>query len=156
MNYLNLPTNGAKAGTGPYYTDSVNPTTYEVVMKANPNYWGGPKNWSGPPISVSIKTLDLVYIPDLGTRLLDAKAGKATTIGVSSSDIYSVADRDQWLSNGKLVSVVPGLTLDGPYPTFTTSWFNFITNVTDMQVTCASSNPLRTYDGDLPSVIPST
>jgi ABC-type transport system substrate-binding protein len=130
-NYLNLPTNGAKAGTGPYYTDSVNPTTYEVVMKANPNYWGGPKNWSGPPISVSIKTLDLVYIPDLGTRLLDAKAGKATTIGVSSSDIYSVADRDQWLSNGKLVSVVPGLTLDGPYPTFTTSWFNFITNVTD-------------------------
>jgi ABC-type transport system substrate-binding protein len=130
-NYLNLPTNGAKAGTGPYYIDSVNPTTYEVVMKANTNYWGGPKNWNGPPITVSIKTLDLVYVPDLSTRLLDAKAGKATAIGVSSADIYSVADRDQWLSNGKLVSVVPGLTLDGPYPTFTTGWFNFITNVTD-------------------------
>jgi ABC-type transport system substrate-binding protein len=130
-NYLNLPVNGAKAGTGPYYIDSVNPTTYEVVMKANTNYWGGPKNWSGPPISVSITTLDLTYVPDLAARLLDAKAGKATTIGVSSADIYTVADRNEWLSNGKLVSVVPGLVLDGPYPTFTTSWFNFITNVTD-------------------------
>lgn len=132
MNYLNLPTTGSKAGTGPYYIDSVNPTTYEVVMKANPNYWGGSKDWTGPPITVSIKTLDLVYVPELATRLLDAKAGKATAIGVSSADIYSVADRDQWLSNGKLVSVVPGLTIDGPYPQFVTSWFNFITNATDL------------------------
>jgi len=131
MNYLDLPKDGSKAGTGPYYIDSVNPTTYEIVMKANPNYWGGPKNWSGPPISVSIKTLDFLYVPDLSTRLLDAKAGKATAIGVSSSDIYSVADRDQWLTNGKLVSVVPGVTLYGPYPQFTTDWFNFLTNVTD-------------------------
>lgn len=131
MNYLNLPTQGSKAGTGPYYVESVNPTTYEIVMKANPDYWGGPKNWSGPPISVSIKTLDFVYVPDLSTRLLDAKAGKATAIGVSSADIYSVADRDQWLSNGKLVSVVPGLTIYGPFEQLVTSWFNFLTNVTD-------------------------
>jgi len=131
MNYLDLPKDGSKAGTGPYYIDSVNPTTYEIVMKANPTYWGGPKNWSGPPISVAIKTLDFVYVPDLSTRLLDAKAGKATAIGVSSSDIYSVADRDQWLTNGKLVSVVPGVTIYGPYPQFTTDWFNFLTNVTD-------------------------
>jgi len=131
MNYLNLPTQGSKAGTGPYYIESVNPTTYEIVMKANPNYWGGPKNWSGPPISVSIKTLDFVYVPDFSTRLLDAKAGKATAIGVSSADIYSIADRDQWLSNGKLISVVPGLTIYGPFPLLATDWFNFITNVTD-------------------------
>lgn len=131
MNYLDLPKDGSKAGTGPYYIDSVNPTTYEIVLKANPKYWGGPKNWSGPPISVSIKTIDYLYVPDLSTRLLDAKAGKATAIGVSASDIYSVADRDQWLTNGKLVSVVPGLTIYGPFPQFTTDWFNFLTNVTD-------------------------
>jgi ABC-type transport system substrate-binding protein len=131
MNYLDLPKDGSKAGTGPYYIDSVNPTTYEIVMKANPTYWGGPKNWSGPPISVSIKTIDYLYVPDLSTRLLDAKAGKATAIGVSASDIYSVADRDQWLTNGKLVSVVPGLTIYGPFPQFTSDWFNYLTNVTD-------------------------
>jgi len=130
-NYLNLPTSGSKAGTGPYYVDSVNPTTYAIVMKANANYWGGPKNWSGPPISVSIKTLDFLYVPDLSTRILDAKGGKATAISVSSADVYSVADRDQWLTNGKLVSIEPALTLYGPLPILETYWFSFITNVTD-------------------------
>ena len=131
MNYLNLPTTGSKAGTGPYYIDSVNPTTYEVVMKAADTYWGGPKAWTGPPITVGVKTLDFVYVPDLSTRLLDAKAGKATEIGVSAADIYSVADRTQWLSNGKLVSVIPGITLYGTYPQFVNTWYSFLTNVTD-------------------------
>jgi len=131
FNYLDLPTTGSKAGTGPYYIDSVNPTTYEVVMKANPNYWGGPSTWSGPPIKVAIKELDFLYVPDLATRLLDAKAGKATSIGVSSADIYSVADRTSWIQNGQLVSVVPGMKLEGPFPQFVTDWFNFLTNVTD-------------------------
>lgn len=131
MNYLDLPKDGSKAGTGPYYIDSVNPITDEIVMKANPNYWGGPKNWDGPPISVSIKTLDILYVPDLATRLLDIKAGKATAIGVSATDIYSVVDREQWLTNGKLVSVVPGVHIYGPFPQFVTGWFNFLTNVTD-------------------------
>jgi ABC-type transport system substrate-binding protein len=131
MNYLNLPVNGSKAGTGPYYIESVNPTTYQVVMKANPNYWGGPKSWNGPQINVAIKTLDFRYVPDLTTRILDARAGKATEIAVSSSDIYSVASRDQWLNNGTLVSIIPGVTLYGPYPQFSTDWFNFVTNATD-------------------------
>ena len=140
-NYLNLPTNGAKAGTGPYYIDSVNPTTYEVVMKAAPTYWGGPSNWSGPKISVSVKTLDFVYVPDLATRILDAKAGKASEIVVSAADIYSVADRDQWLSNGKLVSIIPGITLYGPYPQFETIWYSFLTNVTDATGTIRNFQP---------------
>jgi ABC-type oligopeptide transport system substrate-binding subunit len=130
-NYLNLPTTGSKAGTGPYYIDSVNPTTYEIVMKAAPSYWGGPKSWTGPPITASVKTLDFTYVPDLATRLLDLKAGKATRIDVAAADIYSVADRTQWLSNAKLVSVIPGATLDGGYPQFVTDWYSFLTNVTD-------------------------
>jgi ABC-type transport system substrate-binding protein len=130
-NYLDLSEQGSKAGTGPYYIDSVNPTTYEIVMKAAPSYWGGPSNWSGPPIKVAIKQLDFLYVPDLATRLLDAKGGKATAIAVSTTDIYSVADRNQWTENGKLVSTVPGLTLYGPFPQFVTDWYNFLTNVTD-------------------------
>jgi ABC-type transport system substrate-binding protein len=141
MNYLNLPEKGAKPGTGPYYIDSVNPTTYEVVLKANPDYWGGPDTWSGPPISVAIKTVDYRYVPDLSTRILDMKAGAASAIGVSSADIYSVADRDQWLTNGKLVSVIPGVTLYGPHVQPTTDWFNFITNVTDASGKVRSFQP---------------
>jgi ABC-type transport system substrate-binding protein len=139
MNYLNLPTKGSKAGTGPYYVESVDATTYEIVLKANANYWGGPKNWNGPPISLAMKTVDYLYVPDLATRILDIKAGKASAIQVSASDIYSVADRDQWLTNGKLISVMPGVTLYGPFPQFVTDWYNFITNVTD------TSGKLRTF-----------
>jgi len=131
MNYLNLPDKGAKAGTGPYYIDSVNPTTYELVLKANPTYWGGPKNWKGPAISMSLQTVDYLYVPDLSTRILDLKAGKATGIQVTSADIYSIADRDQWLNNGVLVSAVPGVTVYGPFLPTATTWFNFETNVTD-------------------------
>ncbi len=131
MNYLNLPKDGSKAGTGPYYIDSVNPTTYEIVMKANPSYWGGPKAWTGPAITASIKTLDFVYVPEVSTRLLDMKAGKASEIAVGAADIYSAVDRDQWLSNGKFVSVVPGLKVYGPYAQFVTDWYSYLTNVTD-------------------------
>jgi ABC-type oligopeptide transport system substrate-binding subunit len=59
------------------------------------------------------------------------KSGKASGIQVSAADLYSVADRDQWLSSGNLVSVIPGVTLYGPYPSVWTEWFNFCTNVTD-------------------------
>lgn len=131
MNYLNLPEQGAKAGTGPYYYDSVNPTTFEVVLKANPSYWGGPKGWKGPPISQSIQTVDYRYVPTLSARILDLKTGMASGIQVSSADIYTVADRDQWLKNANLVSVIPGATLYGPYPSIWTTWFSFQTNVTD-------------------------
>jgi len=131
MNYLDLSTQGAKAGTGPYYIDSVNPTTYEVVLKANSNYWGGSKNWNGPPISVSIKTVDYLYAPDLARRILDLRAGTASGIQLSSSDLFSVADRDQWINNGTLVSLMPGVTLYGPFPTLHTFFMAFETNVTD-------------------------
>src|SRR5208337_3795924 len=57
------------------------------------------------------------------------------------TDIYTVADRDQWLTNGKLVSVVPGLTLKGPYPSFVTDWYSFLTNVTDATGTVRKFQP---------------
>jgi ABC-type transport system substrate-binding protein len=139
MNYLNLPKDGSKAGTGPYYIDSVNPTTFEIVMKANPSYWGGPKTWTGPAITASIKTLDFTYVPESSTRLLDMKAGKTSEITYPAADIYSIVDRNQWLSNGKFVSVVPGLTVYGPYAQFVTDWYSFLENVTD------ASGHLRTF-----------
>jgi ABC-type transport system substrate-binding protein len=131
MNYLLLPTDGAKAGTGPYYIDSVNPTTYEIILKANPNYWGGPKEWSGPPITMGIKTVDYVYQPDFATRLLDLRSGKASGIQVSAADAYSVVDRDQWLTNNMLVSTIPGVTVYGPFPQLGVYYVGFATNVTD-------------------------
>ena len=131
MNYLNLPTNGEKAGTGPYYIDSVNPTTYEIVLKASSSFWGGPKEWTGPPIMVGIKTVDYVYQPDFATRMLDLRSGKASGIQISSADLYSAVDRDQWLKNNTLVSIIPGVTAYGPYPELGFYYVGFATNVTD-------------------------
>lgn len=128
---LNLPQSGAKAGTGPYYIDSVNPTTYQVVLKANPNYWGGPPGYAFGRITPRIGTIQILYVPDFTTRLLDLKAGKATTIGVSPSDIFSIVDRNVYTNTGKYVSVLPGVAFYGPYPYYNTGWLNFDTNVTD-------------------------
>lgn len=129
---LNLPEAGALAGTGPYIIQSVNPTTYEVVLKANSNYWGGPDGFQFGKIGKpKIQTIRFLTVKDFGSRLLDLKTGKATQIAVPASQIFAVVDRDKWLNEGKFVSVIPGVTVYGPYPTYTTDWINFLTNVTD-------------------------
>ncbi len=129
--YYNVPTSGWKMGTGPYYLASYDPTTYEVVLKVNTNYWGGPSNLQYPIGVPKIKEIDMRYVESFSTRLLDLKAGLVTGIGVSSSDVYSVIDRDTWLNNGTFKSLVPGVADHGPFTQFVSDWFNFITNVTD-------------------------
>jgi len=129
--YYNVPRDGWKMGTGPYYLDSFDPTTYRVVLKVNNNYWGGPNNFQYPIGVPKIKEIQFNYVESFSTRLLDLKAGKATGIDVSSADIYSVVDRDTWLNTGTFKSLVDGVTIHGPFPQFTTTWLNFISNVTD-------------------------
>ena len=46
------------AGTGPYEITYVNPTTYEVKLTANQNYWGGPPGVQFGPIHPTIQTID--------------------------------------------------------------------------------------------------
>ena len=128
---LNLPENGWKIGTGPYVLESVDPTTYDIVLKADPGYWGGPDKINLPPEGKTrIETIRYGYQPSFTTRLLNLKAGKVTAIGVAEADIFSVADRDEWIGNGVLKSIVQGVTVHGVFPTFNTWWFDFNTNVT--------------------------
>ena len=140
--YYNVPQNGWKMGTGPYYLDSYDPTTYKVVLKVNTNYWGGPTNFQYPIGVPKIKEIDFNYVESFSTRLIDMKAGRATGIGVSTADIYSVIDRDTWLNNGTFKSLINGVTVHGPIPQFTTSWFNFITNTTDLVGNFRSFQPM--------------
>jgi ABC-type transport system substrate-binding protein len=129
--YYNVPKDGWKIGTGPYYLDSYDPTTYKVVLKVNSNYWGGPSNFQYPIGIPKIKEIDFDYFESFSTRLLDLKAGKATGIQVSSADIYSVVDKDTWLKNATFQSLIPGVTVHGPFAQYVSDWFNFVTNVTD-------------------------
>ena len=136
--YLDGSYQGSLAGSGPYEVQSVDAATGDLVLVANPHYWGWtpmpePFNESVPPI----KTVDINYVPTETTRELDienaAHSGQAMTIDVEPQNLYDLADRSAWLENGTLESVVPGLTFYGPY---TTSWVYY--EPFDMNVT----NPL--------------
>jgi ABC-type transport system substrate-binding protein len=128
---LNLPENGWKVGTGAYYVDSVHATTYKIVLKAYDDYWGGPDNINLPPTGKTrIGTIEYVYQPSFATRLLDLKAGTATGIQVPEANIFQVVDRDTWIDDGVLDSIVSGATVHGTFPTFNTWWLDFDTNIT--------------------------
>jgi ABC-type transport system substrate-binding protein len=129
---LNLPQNGWKIGTGPYYLESVEPTTpYRIVLKAYGNYWGGPNDMNLPPAGKTrIATIEFRTIASFTTRLLDLTAGTATGIAVPTASIFQVVDRNKWIGEGILESIVPGVTMHGPFPQFSSWWLDFNINVT--------------------------
>jgi ABC-type transport system substrate-binding protein len=144
--YFNLPENGWTFGTGPYYVESVSATTYKIVLKAYANYWGGPNNMNLPPAGKQrIQTIEFVYQPSFTTRLLDLKQGTATAIGVAEADIFSVVDRDKWLNQGILQSIISGVTVHGVVPTLNTWWLDFDTNVTNADGSFRSWQPFSDW-----------
>lgn len=130
--YFCVPTEGWKMGTGPFYLDSFSATTHNWVLKKNPNYWGGPSNFALKiyPDNM-VEEVDYVYQESFSTRLLDLQARTVTGVAVPTDQIYSVIDRDLWLSTKTAKSIVPGNTFYGPYANFVCDWLNFCTNVTD-------------------------
>lgn len=144
--YFNVPEDGWTFGTGPYYVESVDPTTYTIILKAYDNYWGGPNNMNLPPPGKKrIETIEFIYQPSFTTRLLDLKQGKATGIQVASADLYQVVDKDTWLEHGILKSIIPGVEVYGPYSQFTTWWLNFCTNVTNPDGSFRSWQPFADW-----------
>jgi ABC-type transport system substrate-binding protein len=144
--YFNVPEDGWTFGTGPYYVESVDATTYKIVLKAYNNYWGGPNNMNLPPAGKQrIQTIEFIYQPSFTTRLLDLKQGTATAIAVAAADIYQVVDKDTWLNQGVLQSIIPGVTVHGPVPTLNTWWLNFNTNVTNPDGTYREWQPFADW-----------
>jgi hypothetical protein len=140
--YFNIPDEGWTFGTGAYYVESVSPTTYKIVLKAYDDYWGGPNNIFLPPDGKErIETIEFVYQPSFTTRLLNLKAGTVTAIDVPEADIFNVVDRDTWLEEGELDSIVPGATVHGVFPTMNTWWLDFNTNVTNTDGTFREWQP---------------
>jgi peptide/nickel transport system substrate-binding protein len=136
--YLDGSYQGSLAGTGPYILTSFSSSSNDVTLQANTNYWGGPYQFmGGSPIQPKIATIDINYVPDVTTRELDlenaANSGRAMTADVPNDNLYDVANRNDWLNNGTLVSTIPGVTLYGPYSVFDTYFYTFDQNVTDQQ-----------------------
>ena len=128
--YLDGSYEGSLAGTGPYVIQSVGQSTNNIILKINPTYWGGPNH-----IKAQIPTININYVPSQTTRDLDienaARSGQAMSIDITNDHLYDIADRTQWLDNGKLVSDVSGVTIYGTFTQYAT-WFDpFGTNVSN-------------------------
>ena len=133
--YLDASTNGSTAGTGPYTITSDDTSTNTITLAANPTYWGGPYQFShGTKIEPQIKTVVFKYVPDQTTREIDlqnaAKSGQAMAIDVEGTNLYDVAAKNTWLTNGTLTSTIPDVSLYGPYSFLSTLFDPFDTNVT--------------------------
>jgi peptide/nickel transport system substrate-binding protein len=103
------------SGTGPYVLDRFDKATANVVLKANPNYWGGPAGKIKPRLQTVIVRATL----DQATRLLNLKAGAVDIADITTAAIFDVIDKKKWLDDGKIEPVVPGVTVPGPFPWLT-------------------------------------
>jgi len=136
--YLDGAYQGSQASTGPYVLTSFDQRTNDIVLSANPNYWGGPYQFSGgAKIVPRIHTIHINFVPQTTTREIDlqsaAKSGQAMAVDIPNTNLYDVANRNDWLSNNTLQSTIPGVKLYGPYSIFDINFFTFDTNVTNQQ-----------------------
>jgi ABC-type transport system substrate-binding protein len=134
--YLYFSDNGSLAGTGPYILKSASSVTNDVMLQANPSYWGEPYQFSGgEKILPRIQTIEINFVISEQTRILDlqsaASTGRAMTVDITADQAYSVVDRNLWLKNHTLISIIPGVTIYPPAPYFAAYFGEFYTNVTN-------------------------
>ena len=134
--YLDNSGQGSTAGTGPYSIVSHDLSTQDIVLQANPNYWGGPYQFmGGQKIIPQVQTININYVPDQTTRNIDlqnaAKSGTRMITDVLNDRLYDVADRTQWLQNNTLSSTIPGVSIYGAYTSFSDFTVTWDTNVTN-------------------------
>jgi len=140
--YLDLCMDGAKAGTGPYYFESVDTATYNIVLKARDDYWGGPTWMFGNgDVQPTIKEVRWLYVESPQTRILDLLAGKATMASVPSPNMFSVVERAPWLDRGELVPLQPTVNVHGPFTGFNSRHMAFAFNTTDAMGDLLSFQP---------------
>ena len=103
------------SGTGPYALETFDKATANVVLKANPGYWGGPQGKIKPRIPTVIVRATL----DQATRLLNLKSGAVDIADIATAAIFDVIDKKKWLDEGKIEPIIPGTTVPGPFPWLT-------------------------------------
>jgi len=134
--YLDHSNQGSMAGSGPYWIQSVDQSTNDIAMQANPNYWGGPYSTK---ITPSYQTALINYVPDVSTREIDlrsaASSGAAFLLGpgdLPNDHLYDVADRSLWVNSHQLQSTISGVSLYGMYSGYATNFDPFVTNATNI------------------------
>lgn len=104
------------SGTGPYILSVFDKASKNVVLKANPHYWGGPAG----KIKPAIKNVIIQTTLDQATRLLDLKSGNVDVADVATASIFEIIDKKQWLDHQQIKPMIPGVSVPGPFPWLTT------------------------------------
>src|SRR5579862_337861 len=103
--------NNHTSGTGPYETQSWNPTTGDVILTANPHYWGSPM---GTGVA-KVPEIDLNFVQSDSARVLDLKSGAADISDIPTSDNFAFFDKTTWLANHQIQVTAPGVSVIGPF-----------------------------------------
>src|SRR6516162_11874359 len=103
------------SGTGPYALSTFDKATGNVVLKANPTYWGGPQAQIKPNVQSVIVRATL----DQATRLLDLKSGSVDIADITTASVFDVIDKQTWLDQRKIQPIIPGVSVPGPNPWLT-------------------------------------
>lgn len=136
--YLDTSVGGSQAGTGPYEIQSVS-INRSVILQARSDYWGGPYQYlGGHRIVPSIQTVAVRSVPLQSDRTRDlataARQGNAMIIdldtSLDSTRLFDVVNQTEWVDHNRLVPILPNITVDGPFTSFATDAFSFVTNVT--------------------------
>ncbi len=89
----------------------------------------------GEKITPQIKTIKIDYVPEATTRELDlesvANSGQGISIDLPNTNFYDVVNRNEWLANHTLSSIIPGVTVYAPIRSTGTGFVGFGTNVTN-------------------------
>jgi ABC-type transport system substrate-binding protein len=120
------------SGTGPYEIAGWDQTTNVVTLNANPNYWGGA--WP-TKVTPYFQTILIKYTPDDQTRVLDleaaASSGAAMVVDTDLANVQNIINRDAWLNNHTMESVIPGVTVNGPNAVSEVNFFSIADNNTN-------------------------
>ena len=103
------------SGTGPYTLETFDKASANVVLKANPKYWGGPAGKIKPRIQTVLVRATL----DQATRLLNLKAGSVDIADISTAAIFDVIDKKKWLDEKKIEPIIPNVSVPGQFPWLT-------------------------------------
>lgn len=112
-------------GTGPYIFESWEAGT--VILRRNPNYWGGPKTGvgrGGPTdyvfgrIEPKVERVILKTVPDANTRLTDLLSGACDFAYIIRDHWSQLIDFNRWVSKHEVASINPDIRAIGPLPTF--------------------------------------
>ena len=103
------------SGTGPYALERYDRAAGSVVLRANPNYWGGPTGKIKPKLQTVVVRATL----DQATRLLNLKAGSVDVADITTAAIFDVIDKKKWLDDKKIEPVIPGVAVPGSFPWLT-------------------------------------